>query len=229
MLKLRRSGAVRLSRGMSLVELLVGVVVGLFIVGGASYFAVNFNSENRRLLLEARLTQDMRAAMDIMTRDLRRAGYWANAASGTSIFGSAAPTITLDATGYASITPAAASGVQSAVTYRYAKDADNAVNSNTEQFGFALANGVLTTTIGGSGAQPLTDANTTFVDTFTVTAAEAEEDITCPSTCTVNCPKIYIREMTITLTANSTADASVRRTLKNQVRLRNDRQTGACP
>jgi prepilin peptidase dependent protein B len=218
-----------LARGLSLVELLVGVVVGLFIVGGAAYFAVNFSTDNRRLLLEARLTQDMRAAMDIVSRDLRRAGYWANAASGTSIFGSASPTITLAATGYSDVTPAAASGAQSTVTYRYAKDADNTVNANTEQFAFALSNGVLTTTIGSSGAQPLTDANTTFVDTFTVTATEAEENISCPTTCTVNCPKIFIREMAVTLTAYSVADTAVRRTLKNNVRLRNDRQTGACP
>jgi prepilin peptidase dependent protein B len=214
---------------MSLVELLVGVVVGLFIVGGASYFAVNFNAENRRLLLEARLTQDMRAAMDIMTRDLRRAGYWANAASGTNKFGSVAPTTTLDDTGYAAITPAAASGAQSTVTYSYAKDTDDSVNANTEQFAFALDDGVLTTTIGGSGAQPLTDDKTTFVEAFTVTTTEAQENITCPTTCTVNCPVIYIREMTVTLTAYALADTSVRRTLKNNVRLRNDRQSGACP
>jgi prepilin peptidase dependent protein B len=215
-------------RGLSLVELMVGVVVGLFIVGGAAYFAVNFNSENRRLLLEARLTQDMRAAMDIISRDLRRAGYWENAPTGTSIFGSATPTVTLDATGYATVTPAAASGAQTTVSYRYAKDTNDIVDAN-EAFGFALISGVLTTTIGASVNQPLTDANTTVVETFTVTMNEAQEDITCPTTCTSNCPRIYIREMAVTLTAYAVADTSVRRTLKNNVRLRNDRQTGACP
>jgi type IV pilus assembly protein PilW len=219
----------RVSRGLSLVELLVGLVIGLFIVGGAAYFTVNFNAENRRLLLEARLTQDMRAAMDVITRDLRRAGYWANAASGTSIFGSTNPTITLDGTGYATVTPTAASGAQSTVTYRYAKDTNDAVDANTEQFQFSVANGVLTTNIGNSGAQPLTDANTTFVDAFAVTMTEAQEDITCPSTCTTNCPKIYIRELAVTLTGYSTIDPTIRRTLKNNVRLRNDRQSGVCP
>jgi len=32
--------------------------------------------DNRRLLLEAQMQQDMRTAADLISRDLRRAGYW---------------------------------------------------------------------------------------------------------------------------------------------------------
>jgi prepilin peptidase dependent protein B len=214
---------------MSLVELMVGIVVGLFIMVGATYFVVNFNGENRRLLLEARLTQDMRAAMDIVTRDLRRAGYWDNSPSGTNIFGSTPVVTTYDSTGYGVVAPTAASGPASSVSYAYAKGTANVVDPNTEQFSFGVSGGVLTTTLGASGAQPLTDANTTMVDDFTVTPTTAEEDVTCPTTCTVNCPKVYIRELAITFTAHAVVDPTVRRTLKNNIRLRNDRQTGACP
>jgi len=82
----------RPQRGLSLVELLVGATIGLFIAGGAlSLFALNVSS-SRQLLAEARLNQDLRSAVDLMTRDLRRAGYWGNAIQGTIAIGATAVT-----------------------------------------------------------------------------------------------------------------------------------------
>jgi prepilin peptidase dependent protein B len=224
MLKHCRAGAGRLPRGLSLVELLVGVVVGLFIVGGASYFAVNFNAENRRLLLEARLTQDMRAAMDIVTRDVRRAGYWQNATSGVSIYSTNSPTVPYSGTGFAAITPTSGASA-SAITYAYDKSASAAVTT-ADQAGFGLIGGVLTTTIGNSGPQPLTDASTTVVTVFDVTAGSAVESVVCNASSAV--PTVAIRHLTIKMTARSAIDSSIVRTLTNQVRVRNDLTSGAC-
>ena len=64
----------RQARGMGIVELLVGLALGLFVVSGGLMLLAGFTDENRRLLLETRLTQDLRAASDLVTRDLRRAG-----------------------------------------------------------------------------------------------------------------------------------------------------------
>jgi prepilin peptidase dependent protein B len=223
MLTLNQPPLRRVVRGLSLVELLVGVVIGLFIVGGAAYFTVNFNNENRRLLLEARLTQDMRAAMDIVTRDVRRAGYWQSAASGVSIYLASPPTVTYSSTGFGTITPA--SGVTASnVSYAYDKSASAAATAG-DQFGFALSANVLTTTIGTSGAQPLTDINTTRVSAFDVTTSQAQENISCSSGAT---PSVYIRSVTIKMTASSAIDPSIVRTLSNQVRIRNDLTSGAC-
>jgi prepilin peptidase dependent protein B len=217
------------ARGMSLVELMVGIVVGLFIVAGATYFVVNFNAENRRLLLEARLTQDMRAAMDIVTRDLRRAGYWQNAASGVSLFTTAVPSVYYESTNFGVVTPA--SGVAAtSVTYAYDKSGGVAAAAS-DQFAFGLSGGVLTTTIGGSGAQPLTDANTTVVTTFEVSPDPVPVwvSVSCSPACAgASCPRVYVRQFTVTLSAASALDASIARTLKNRVRIRNDMQTGAC-
>ena len=74
--------AQRRQRGMSIIEMLVGVVVGLLVVAGASKLMIDSFGENRRLLLETRVNQDLRAAADLIARDIRRAGYWANAGSG---------------------------------------------------------------------------------------------------------------------------------------------------
>ena len=67
-------------RGLSLVELLVGLALGLLVVaGGAALLARQHLREHRALLLEARLMQDLRTAADLVARDLRRAGYWGDA------------------------------------------------------------------------------------------------------------------------------------------------------
>jgi prepilin peptidase dependent protein B len=223
----RRTSCRRATRGLSLVELMVGIVVGLFIVSGGVYFAVNFNAENRRLLLEARLTQDMRAAMDIVTRDIRRAGYWQNAASGVTLFGSTVVPVSYDATAFAALTPASGASA-AAVTYAYDKSASAAATA-ADQSAFALSGGVLTTTIGGSGAQPLTDSGTTTVTAFTVTQQATSEPIACSASCVgAACPMVHVRELTVTLSASSAIDSSIARTLKNRVRIRNDLHTGSC-
>ena len=64
-------------RGLSIVELMIGIAIGLFIVAGATLMLTTQLGDNRRLLLEAQIQQDMRAAADMISRDIRRAGYWA--------------------------------------------------------------------------------------------------------------------------------------------------------
>ena len=68
-------------RGLSLVELLVCIAVGMFVVASAAMLVSTQLNDNRKLLLETQVQQDLRAAADIITRELRRAGHWNNAAS----------------------------------------------------------------------------------------------------------------------------------------------------
>ena len=65
----------RHSRGISLVELMVGIAVGMIVVAGASVMLVNQVNEHRRLMLETQVQQDLRASADLILRELRRAGY----------------------------------------------------------------------------------------------------------------------------------------------------------
>jgi len=66
--------------GMSLIELMIGMLVGLFIVGGvvSVYIAVAASSGDTLKL--SRLNQEMSAIMNVMSNDIRRAGYWSDAA-----------------------------------------------------------------------------------------------------------------------------------------------------
>ena len=70
------------ARGITLVELLVGIGTGLLIVAGAMTFLTGNLREHRSLLLESRLMQDLRTAADVITRDVRRSGYWGASADG---------------------------------------------------------------------------------------------------------------------------------------------------
>ncbi len=79
-----------LSRGLSLVELMVGITVGLFVVAAASVTMTGQLSENRQLMLDTQLQQDLRAAADIVTRELRRIGTMQNAVSAVATPGAAA-------------------------------------------------------------------------------------------------------------------------------------------
>jgi len=61
--------------GLSLIEVLVALVVGLLVVAGASVMLLNQLKGHRRLLLESRLQQDLQVVVDLMSRSLRRQGY----------------------------------------------------------------------------------------------------------------------------------------------------------
>lgn len=62
-------------RGVTLVELLVGIAVGMLVVVGSIAIYVGTSKAGREIILANRYNQDMRAVMDIMVADLRRAGY----------------------------------------------------------------------------------------------------------------------------------------------------------
>src|SRR5512144_2858741 len=78
-------------RGTTIVEMMVGLAVGLFVVLAGAGMLATFTNADRRMLLETRLLQDLRAASDVITRDIRRAGYWANASTGVWVGPGAPP------------------------------------------------------------------------------------------------------------------------------------------
>ncbi len=217
-------------RGISMVELLVGLAVGLFIAAaGVTLMAGNLR-ENRSLMLESRLMQDLRTASDIITRDLRRAGFWAGAVDSVQLpAGAARPT-----NPYAALAPSAAAS--DAVSFAFSRDSteNHSLDSN-EQFGFRLRNGVIQMQLGSGNWQALTDANTVVISEFRVAPTIQEIDLgaQCSQACAAGdatCPpRQQVRSLSVSITARSSSDANVQRSLNSQVRLRNDSITGSCP
>lgn len=62
-------------RGFSLVEIMVAMVASLIVVGSVLAFTVSTVQSNTENVQATRLSQDLRAVMSLMTRELRRAGY----------------------------------------------------------------------------------------------------------------------------------------------------------
>jgi type IV pilus assembly protein PilW len=215
-------------RGLSVIELMVGAALGLFLVAGAITLFVSNMTNSRQMLLEARINQDLRATADLIARDLRRAGFWANAINVTT------------ANNYSPISVAG-----SQIEYRFARDTNNTVENN-EQFGFRLNNGVIQMKVNGTPTwQDLTDPNAATVTQFAITSNETIIPVgdSCvrgcntvpppmPAASTVACPNppaVTVRRYDLVLEATAPTNAAVRRTLRESVRIRNDQVQGSCP
>jgi type IV pilus assembly protein PilW len=221
----------RTQRGMSIVELLVGVAVGLIVVAAATLTVATQLADNRRLLIETQVQQDLRATADIITRDVRRAGYWGEAWRGTSIASAAAPV----ANPYAAMEPADDDAEHDEVSYVYAdpKQPEDNVVSGAETLGFRLNNGVIESQLGDGNWQALTDAATLAVTQFAVTTDVQQVVLPCFRACVTGgvgpCPPVQdMRLVTVAIQGRATTDASVRRTIRSQVHLRNDPVRGEC-
>ena len=213
-------------RGLSLVEMMVGLAVGLLVVAGATMVVTTQLGDNRRLMLETQLQQDLRASADVITRDLRRAGAWTDTARTSLWSATAAPA----SNPYTAATPA--SGVTaSQVTYGYYRSA-----GSSTAYGFQLSSGKLQTLLAGNWLD-LTDVRVMTVTAFSVTARDGPAQQTpCPKLCpglpapaTACWPAVTVRDFVIAITAQSVADPAVQRSLSTSVRVRNDVVTGACP
>lgn len=70
-----RIAAGRRAQGFSLIELMVAMIAGLIVSGAVLAFTLASMKSNSEYMLSTRLTQELRNTMDLVTRDLRRAGY----------------------------------------------------------------------------------------------------------------------------------------------------------
>ena len=209
----------RLQRGLSLVELMVGIAVGLFVVAGAVMVVATQLGDNRRLLLDTQLQQDLRATLDIVTRELRRSGSVAEASALASLWQEGSATVVENNLAGIELNEAG-----NEIVFRYRRA------GNEGPYGFKRDGGVIKSLL-GAGWQDLTDGNVMAVTAFTVTP-DAEDppvppvQIPCPRLCadgTSDCwPKLVVRSYTVDISAQSRSDPAVQRTMRSVVRVRND-------
>ena len=212
-----------------MVELLIGVAIGLVIAAATAAFLAGNLRDNRSLLIESRLMQDLRTAADIITRDLRRSGYWADAAAG--VWATGASGVTTNP--YLALSPATAAS--DSASFAYSRDAaeNDAVDSN-EQFGFRLRNGAIEMQLGAGNWQALTDSGSVSITAFSVTPSAERVALgeICPAQCPVGSaicpPRLEVRSLSVQLTGRAATDAAVTRSVRSQVRLRSDAVVGAC-
>ena len=238
----RAPAARRAQRGLSLVELMVGMAIGLFIVAAATLVVTNQLGENRRLLLEAQVQQDLRAAAEIMAREIRRAGSVNDDDVRSVAWFPGTPGVLRNA--FAPIGIGSAAGVFGATAADCTGICFNYVRAAgvVGPFGYRRQErtvggrtvGVVQTNLGGiagSNWQDLTDPNTLDVTELTFTELLPEADfpppvLACPDDCPgggQDCwPRLRVREIGVRISGRALRDDAVRRTVEIRVRPRAD-------
>lgn len=232
-LKLKRfSTAFFTQNGFSLVEVMVGIALGLFIVSGALTLYASQLRNSKRILADMKLHQELRLTSELISRQLRNSGYWSGALNGTvsGTDGSVPPQ-----NAYANVTTLSDG---SGIVFQQNFDADNIVNS-AEILGFRLNNGIIQSQLGSNNWQDLTDPKSIQINAFVLTphinvvsSTTASASFSpCSKICTdINtCPKISIRSYNILISAQAPSDSSIQRALEHTIKIRNDQISGVCP
>ncbi|MCU7375398.1 prepilin-type N-terminal cleavage/methylation domain-containing protein [Paucibacter sp. O1-1] len=218
----------RLQHGLSLIEMMVGLTIGMIVVAGASLMTVAQLEDHRRLMLETQVQQDLRAAADLVLRDMRRAGFNRRAEDGVSAPGAAAK---------ANLYAMASLDKDGQLLYSYSRakgeaDEDGEV-ANNEEFGYRVRSKELQFRHGGNW-QPLTDPKTLEITSFEpqllVQRVKLDEfcQRPCPAGATDCPPSMEVRELRLTLSGKAAHDARVVRSVTVSTRLRNDAIEGGC-
>jgi type IV pilus assembly protein PilW len=216
----------RRPRGLSLVELLAGLAIGLLVAGAAVTSVMAHLREDRRAADERRLVRELHMAADLVARDLRRAGHWDGVVAAS--WHEAGPLVVNP---HAALTPQA--GPADAARYGYAGLAPGAA---TEDLGLRLSAGVVQLRLGDGAWQALTDAATVQVTHFglTPTVHPVLLDALCGGACAPGVPGCgaplqAVRTLVVELRGRSPRAPHATAAAHRVVRVRNDAVTGACP
>jgi Tfp pilus assembly protein PilW len=233
-------------RGASVIELMVGVAVGLIAIMFVTQFFVGQLVSNTATLKATRLNQELRMIIDYTARDVRRASYWGNAIRGVWYQGT--PGVT--ANPLQSITVGTPPGgtdpsvatTADTISYTYDVNANGVIDDNEN---FTIRRTVLGSGVGvvevvqGINAQtitPISDPGSTTITglTFSTTAA-GQNAAAAPATVNVTCivagpsPVLTVREIIVTVSGGLVDDPAVIRTMQETIRIRADRIVGTCP
>jgi len=197
-------------QGLSLLEILIAMVIGLFILGAVLGLFVSMIKSDSDNIKAIQLNQELRNVMGLMTRDIRRAGSNRNAAVNAT---TTPPTNPFSVAGTTRLTIGSNPQGTANACVIYSYDSNEA----SELYGFRLdeANHTIEARVSGStcsaaGWTDLTDS--TYISISGLTFADT----------TVTVAGINLRQINITLTGNLENDPTVVRTLSETVKLRND-------
>lgn len=218
-------------RGSFLLETMIGLAIGLLILAGTLTLFESTRKKNADVVQSTRLNSELRATMDLIVRELRRASYWGNSAQGTWSTGNQ----TVVANPFNALDTATAGQI----TYRYDVDGDGAVGSG-ETFRIALDTGtagVVFSVLDGAGnatsSTPFSDTDLTVVSALTFNAVDRTATTTCLKSgagpVAPTPPVLHLRLVNVTLTGALRSAPAATRTLTESVNVRNDRIEGSCP
>lgn len=197
--------------GFSLIELLIAMVIGLIILSAVLGLFVSMVKSDSDSIKAAQLNQELRGAMSLITRDIRRAGANRNAAADAT---AATPSNPFSVAGGTrlDIDSNQQGDANACLTFSY--DADDGSN---ELFGYRWDSDIGTVETRAAGAAcsaggwiSITDDKLTTITALTFADATVVE------------AGINIRQITATLSGRLVKDTNVTRTISETIKLRND-------
>jgi type IV pilus assembly protein PilW len=223
--------ALRRQHGVGLVELLIASAIGLFLLAGLTDFLGRSLTSSGRNFQDARLTQDLNVAMELMTRDLRRAGYSSAAQGNPAAVSAPANPFTQE-----TVAGAGDGGINLATAgcVLYAYDAPATENGNldvVERLGFRLQAGTVqagtsATTCATGAWQAVTDPGLSEITALSFQYMDGNGAAAAPQRPLVAASgvtwAVCTRLIQVTLTGRLRSDPNVTRTLTQNVRVRND-------
>jgi prepilin peptidase dependent protein B len=209
--------------GMTLVEILVAVAVGFFLLLGVAKFATNTLSASSNTMKMTRLNQDLRAIMALMTRDIRRSGFASDTAAARASVGIGAGAYTNP---FAPIDTTTAG----CILYSYDRNNDGVLQTTgagEERYGFLLDSGTVMLRTGGTDFNCTPSGSNVWSaqsdpNTATITALTFVPTSRIVYVSGTSGPNVVVRSIVITLSGQLASDASVRQTLVETVTLQND-------
>lgn len=223
-----RPALYKASAGFSLIELMISITVGLIVMSGVLGIFANSVRSSADALKAMRLNQEMSATMDMITRDVRRSGYWGLASSAIGPPATSASNTNPFDIIYTS--NHASEAADSCITYSYDANSNGATPiPAAELFGFRLRDTAVQSRAQGAACtddanwEDITDKNVTQITRLQFTR-------TTPRIIDIDGvgakhSKIKISEVKITLEGRLKNDSQVTRKLVETVRIRSDQWT----
>ncbi|MFM2090476.1 MAG: hypothetical protein RLZZ127_965 [Planctomycetota bacterium] len=237
----------RASRGWTLVSAMVAAAAGLLVLAGLMRLVVAHVDEQRRMLLDARLTQDLRTILGLLTRDLQRAGHRGDAARGVAaVWRAEAGATGRPPNPYQDLALAGPPGAPW-LGHAYSRDlTEDGLVANQERFGVRLvpATQVVEWRLSGSALtpderdhwQPLTDPAVLRVTRLAIRVETVSRSLRdwcpvqdCAAADGVCGPVWRMRRVEVELEARDALDGRIRRRMTATARPRNDEVIGDCP
>jgi len=197
-------------RGLSLIEMLITLTLGLLLMAALTSVFTNTLGVNSRSLKTTQLQEETLATMHLISEEVRRAGYSGDFQ--TQIVDPANQDTSFRNQVAVSAHPDEASN--SCITFRYDADQNGTYSGNNEAFGYRLRNQQVqrrqdAALCDANGWQGLTSSDVIVVDELTFTLTE-----TVSGSLTEQAVTIYLR-------AHLKNDADLSRALTQQVVVRN--------
>lgn len=213
----------RQAQGFTFVELMIAITLNILLLGSLIYVFTYHLSQYDKVIASDRMNQQLQQAVMIMTKEIHRAGYWVNAINDMSKGTNTNPFM---ATGFDIQIPSA-----NCILFSYDANGDGTMpsisaNTDDKRYGFRLVNQTIQERPPGAPFDCAANAGTwnNITDPQVVRITNLSFTLNSqvvPLGATTR--TALLRSIDISVTGQSSADASVTQTITQHVGIRNDK------